>query len=62
MYEVRVFVTDSEDRLRLGMPVSVIVDQVEIQHEGLGAVSDENRTAAGQGLKVGYEQFCDLPR
>ncbi|MFT5701832.1 MAG: HlyD family secretion protein [Desulforhopalus sp.] len=50
VYEVRVFVPDSEDRLRLGMPVSVIVDPEEIQHDGLGSGMQKSTINSEQGV------------
>jgi HlyD family secretion protein len=49
VYEARVFVHDDQDRLRLGMPVTVMIDKdAPMETSGTPAPSPETRPAAGE--------------
>ena len=45
VYEVRVFVTDPADELRLGMPASVFLRPVDSQRNANGLAASQTSTA-----------------
>lgn len=49
VYEVRVIVPDPQDRLRLGMPVTVIVDGETMQNSSVSSLPPKSKPAAGKG-------------